>query len=261
MKTSTPLLVIILFLFQMTYSQSSESNEMESLLNEYISSFNALEAENSSSKTLKLFSDRYSGNTTYVKLSGGVIKKTYSKKDIKNQLDDIVQDDEYRININLNKILYTNKKDKAGTISALLDFTSYIDDKEAEKGTMLFNIVAVNLDSHWKIFQNNMVRISETKEIGDCVCHVYNKDNYKYIAELYYPAGVTYDHKFESFQFTSTATKNLIKTKGATFEWNKSSWDISLNGKVIGKGTTRQEAIELITKINFSEPCKSIIFR
>lgn len=261
MKALYLLLAVTLFLPQALQSQTKSNNAMTALLQKYISAINALETDNSSAKTLDLYSSRYTGTTTYVKLSGGVIKKSYTKKDIKNQLDDIVQDDEYRIAITLNKVLYNNQKDKAGTISALLDFTSYIDNKEAEKGTMLFNIVAVKLETSWKIFQNNMVRISETKEIGDCVCHVYNKDNSKYVTELYYPAGVTYDHKFESFQFTATSSKELIKTKGATYEWNKKTGVITAEKKVIGNATTQKKAIEVLTKLNFTEPCKSIIFR
>lgn len=261
MKKQHFILALLITLSQYAFAQNSNTFELEKILNEYIDVFNNMEVENSTNKTLSLFSDRYSGNTTYVKLSGGVINKSYSKKDLKTQLDEIVQDDEYKIIIKLNNILYTNQKEKAGTISALLEFTSFIDSKEAEKGTMLINLVAVKHTEGWKIIQNNMVRISKTKEIGDCVCNIYNKEGSKYITELYYPDGVTYSHAFESFQFTRLGNQQIIKTKGASYNWNKDTSEITHEKNVIGKAKLAKKAIEVIAKDTYKEPCRNIIFR
>ena len=166
-----------------------------------------MEKDNTTTKVAELYSEQYSGNTTYVKLSGAIIKKDYTKADIIKQLDDIIQDENYILNLKMNKILYSVQKATAGTASVLLDFESFIDDKVAEKGTLVMNIVIVKQREQWKIIQNNMVRVSESKDIGDCVCHIFEKGSTQFVTELYYPAGIKYDHKFETFRITSNDKK------------------------------------------------------
>lgn len=262
MKKIYLLISCFLLVFQITEAQNSKTaTPTHKLLKSYINSVNALEKEGNTKKVLDLYSDRYSGNTTYVNLSGGIIKKAYVKEDIKKQLDDIIQDNEYSFSLKLNKILYGNQKDNAGTISALLDFESYIDKKVAEKGTMLINMVAVSQNNKWRIIQNNMVRVSEAKDIGDCVCYIYAKGDTKFVTELYYPAGVTYDHKFESFQFTSNGSGRVIKSLGENFVWETGNNKILLEKKEIGSAKTQREAIEILIKRKNQEPCANIIFR
>lgn len=256
------IMICCLLISQITTSQDNKSSTpSHDLLKSYINSVNTLEKDGNAKNVLNLYSDLYTGNTTYVNLSGGIIKKTYSKEDIKRQLEDIIQDDEYSFQLKLNKVLYSNQKEKAGTISALLDFESYIDKKEAEKGTMLINMVASSQNNEWKIIQNNMVRVSEAKDIGDCVCHIYAKGDTKFVTELYYPAGVTYGHKFESYQFTSNGNERIIKSLGETFVWNAGNNNITQNEKMVGTATSEKDAIKLLIKRANQEPCADIIFR
>jgi len=193
------------------------------IVESYIKHMNSIEKKNVIPKVLELYSEQYSGNTTYVKLSGAIVKKNYTKGDIKIQLNDIVQDGNYSLKIKINKILYSTQKETAGTVSALLDFESFIDNKIAEKGTILKNIVAAKQNGQWKIVQNNMVRVSELKDIGDCVCHIFEKGSTQFVTELYYPAGVKYDHKFEAFRITSNQTNRIVKSEGKIFVWENTN--------------------------------------
>lgn len=250
-----------LLIFHSLLAQSVDENSpIHSLLKTYVSQTNSLNEENSAQKVFDLYSEQYSGNTTYVNLSGGIIKREYTKSDIKKQINSILQDEEYGFVLKLDKILYSNQKENAGTISALLNFESYIDKKVAEKGTMLINFVAVSQNNKWKIIQNNMVRVSEEKDIGDCVCHIYSKGDTKFVTELYYPAGITYEHTFESFQFTTNGSSRIIKSPKQTYAWNRDN-KILLEKKEVGIARTQKEAIELLIKDANKPPCTNIIFR
>ncbi|MDA7717021.1 hypothetical protein N8834_00730 [bacterium] len=252
---------ILLFSYTLFASNTNTDTPVVKLLNSYVSMVNSLDKEDVTAKILDLYSDRYSGNTTYVKLSGAIIKKQYNKEDIKAQLNDIIMDGGYTFKIKLSKVLYSNQKESAGTISALLDFESFIDSKLAEKGTILLDIVAVVKNEKWVIIQNNMVRVSEAKDIGSCVCHIYEKGSTKFVTELYYPAGVSYDHKFDAFQITSNSENRIIKSGAKKFIWKNDSGDIILDNKTIGKAKDPKNAIMLLVKKANTEPCRDIIFR
>ena len=66
--------------FQTSQAQNSQaSTPTHELLKSYVNSVNALEKAGNTKKVLSLYGDQYSGNTTYVNLSGGIIKKAYTK--------------------------------------------------------------------------------------------------------------------------------------------------------------------------------------
>lgn len=242
----TTLILIVLFVFSGVYqSFASERNEpVKKLLINYISAINSLGQGSGKKNVLKLFSDRYEGNTTLVKISGTIVRKNYKKKDIASQMDDIINDNNYTFKLTLDKVIYISQKDKAGTISAIVNFQSFIDNKLAEKGTMLMNLVGVLQKGHWQIVNNNMVRVSEAKDIGDCVCYVYSKGSTKFVTEIYFPAGVEYSQDFESFKVTSIKDKRVIKSESNEFFWDKDTGKLSYKGKVIGKAEDSRKAIE-----------------
>ncbi|WP_120752615.1 hypothetical protein [Aquimarina sp. BL5] len=263
MKKYYILLCCILSLLCTTASANKIENvdPVIEILESYIKLMNSIEKDNSVTKVLELYSEQYSGNTTYVKLSGAIVKKNYTKENIRFQLNDIIQDGNYSLKIKLNKILYSTQKETSGTVSVLLDFESIIDDKIAEKGTILMNIVAVQQKGQWKIIQNNMVRVSELKDIGDCVCHIFEKGSTQFVTELYYPAGVKYDHKFEAFRITSNEENRIVKSGGKIFVWENNSNKLILNKEELGVVKTPKQMVQLlIQKIN-AETCASIIFR
>ncbi|WP_299315906.1 hypothetical protein [uncultured Aquimarina sp.] len=258
--------ILLCSIITMVYATAS-ANKLESvdpvieILESYIDLMNSIEKDNSVSEVLALYSEQYSGNTTYVKLSGAIVKKNYTKDNIRFQLNDIVQDGNYSLKIKTNKILYSTQKETAGTVSALLDFESIIDDKIAEKGTILMNIVAVQQKGQWKITQNNMVRVSELKDIGDCVCHIFEKGSTQFVTELYYPAGVKYDHKFEAFRITSNEENRIVKSGGKVFVWENNSNKLTLNQKELGVVKTPKQMVQLLIQKMNTETCASIIFR
>ncbi|MFL1897075.1 hypothetical protein ACJRPK_15330 [Aquimarina sp. 2-A2] len=263
MKKSYILLCCMVTLLCKTVSAKSAvtSDPVIEIVASYIKYMNSLEKDNTAEKVLNLYSEQYLGNTTYVKLSGAIVKKSYTKGDIKIQLNDILEDSNYSLKLEMNKVLYNVQKETAGTLSVLLDFESLIDDKIAEKGTILMNIVASLQKGQWKIIQNNMVRVSERKDIGDCVCHVFEKGNTQFVTELYYPAGVKYDHKFEAFRITSNDKNRIIKSGGNTFIWESKSNELFLNEEKLGAARNPEEVVQLIIKRLNLETCDNIIFR
>lgn len=233
---------------------------VKKLLTDYINAINSLGKTGIKQDVLNLFSKDYSGNTTYVRLSGSIIKKSYVKKDIALQLEDIINDN-YRFNLSLNKVAHLIQKEKAGTISALVNFESSIDNKIAEKGTMIVNIVGhIERDGIWKIVQNNMVRVSEEKEIGDCICYVYDKGSTKFVTETYFPAGVEYSHKLESFNITTKGDIRTIKTNNKEFSWDVPSKNLTLKGETIGKASMVKEAVKLAIKNMHKDNCVKVSF-
>ncbi len=240
---------------------ANDANEpVKQLLSDYIQKTNTLGKQTTKEDVLRLYSDKYSGNTTYVKLSGAIIKKEYTKKDIASQLSEIISENDYDFKVSLGEIIYINQKERAGTIAALINFESFIDNKIAEKGTMLMNIVGIVSENSWQIIQKSMIRVSEKKDIGDCVCHIYDKGDTRFVVQLHYPSGVEYAHQFESFQITTKNDNRIIKSSTKQFLWNKNNNELTYDKEIIGTPKSAKSAIQLLLKNTYREPCADIRF-
>ncbi len=255
---------ILLFLF--LYSnivQSKEFNEkdpVKKLLVDYINKMNALNQGTQKEDVLELFDSKYSGNTVYVNLSGALVRKDYLKKDISSQLNDIVNDNNYNFKLTLDKVIFQNQKELAGTISAIINFESSIANKLAEKGTMVMNLVAIKVKGSWKIVQNNMVRVSEAKDIGECVCYVYEKGNTKFVTEVYFPSGIEYSQQLNAFQVTTKNSKRIVKSQNKEYYWNRDTGKLTLKGGGIGQTTDTKKAIQYVLKDLYKDSCVNIVF-
>ncbi len=238
----------------------NEDDPIRKLLMDYINKINALTVETQKEDVLNLFDDKYSGNTVYVNLSGALVRKNYSKKDISSQLDDIIDDNNYRFKLTLDKVVFQTQKEQAGIISAVVNFESFVDKKQAEKGTMLMDIVTIYTNGAWKIVQNNMVRVSEAKDIGNCVCYVYEKGTTKFVTEIYFPSGLEYSQNLNAFQVTTKDNKRIIKSGNNDFYWSKDTGKLSFKGGQIGTATSSREAIEYVLKDLYKDSCVNMIF-
>ncbi|AXT62505.1 hypothetical protein D1816_19775 [Aquimarina sp. AD10] len=259
-KITLFLFVIILFSNAHQGHAYSDKKPMEKLLMDYIDKMNALTQGTKKEDVLSLFDEKYNGNTVYVNLSGALVRKNYFKKDISGQLDDIIDDDNYKFKLTLEKIVFQTQKERAGTISAVINFESYIDKKIAEKGTMLMDLVAIRVNGGWKIAQNNMIRVSEAKDIGECICYVYGKGTTKFVTEVYYPSGLEYSQELGAFQVTTKDTKRIIKSNSNEYYWNKGTGKIAFKGVQIGKAADSRKALEVVLKHQYKESCVNIVF-
>jgi len=233
---------------------------IKTLLMDYINKMNALTQGTKKEDVLGLFDEKYSGNTVYVNLSGALVRKNYSKKNIAAQLDDIINDDNYKFKLTLDKIVFQTQKERAGTISAVIIFESYIDKRLAEKGTMLMDLVAVRSKGGWKIAQNNMVRVSEAKDIGECVCYFYGKGATKFVTEVYFPSGLEYSQEFDAFQITSKENKRIIRSSNNDFYWSRDTGKLSFKGSQIGRAENARKAVEIVLKDLYKDSCVNIVF-
>ncbi|WP_299898159.1 hypothetical protein [uncultured Aquimarina sp.] len=258
MKKITLLLIILICQSSFT-ARAGDDEPIKKLLMDYIAKMNNLEKGAKKNSVLLLFDEKYSGNTVYVNLSGALVRKEYDKKHISSQLDDIINDDNYSFKLKLENIVFQSQKENAGIISAVVNFESFIDKKLAEKGTMLMDMVAVKVNERWKIVQNNMVRVSEAKDIGECVCYMYGNGDTKFVTEVYFPAGLEYDQKLESFQITKKDGVRVIKTHSEEFAW-KGNGGVYYNGKSIGKTKEPKKAIQAAVKKLYKDSCVNVIF-
>ncbi|WP_109302443.1 hypothetical protein [Aquimarina sp. AU474] len=256
------LLFVFIFLFNGYYHGHAFNGKepVKKLLMDYINKMNALTQGTQKEDVLSLFDEKYSGNTVYVNLSGALVRKNYDKKDISSQLDDIIGDDNYRFRLILDKVVFQAQKERAGTISAVINFESFIDNKLAEKGTMLMDVVGIRVNGGWKIVQNNMVRVSEAKDIGECVCYVYGKGDTKFVTEVYFPSGLEYSQEFDAFQVTTKENRRIIKSDNNEFYWNRDTGKISFKGEEIGKAENSRKAIEFVLKNLYRDSCVNIAF-
>ncbi len=261
MKKITYFLLFVFLLSNLHHGYASgDKDPVQQLFMDYINKMNALNQGTQKDDVLNLYDEKYNGNTVYVNLSGALIRKNYSKKDIASQLDDIINDDNYKFKLILDKIVYQIQKERAGTISAVINFESYIDKKIAEKGTILMDVVAIRVNGGWKIAQNNMVRVSEAKDIGQCVCYVYGKGTTKFVTEVYFPSGLEYSQEFDSFQVTSRDDKRIIKSDNNEFYWSRDTGKLTFKGSEIGKADEARKAIEYVLKDLYKESCVNIVF-
>ncbi|MBP2831754.1 hypothetical protein J8281_06090 [Aquimarina sp. U1-2] len=262
MKKITSLLLFAFCICNGLYTANAcnDKEPVKQLFLDYLNKMNNLNQGAQKKSILSLYDEKYSGNTVYVNLSGALVRKNYTKKDIASQLDDIINDDNYKFKLTLDKIVYQIQKERAGTISAVINFESFIEKKIAEKGTILMDVVAIRINSEWKIAQNNMVRVSEAKDIGECVCYVYGKGNTKFVTEVYFPSGLEYSQELGSFQVTERDNKRIIKSDNNEFYWDKDSGKLIFKGNEIGKATEAKKAIEYVLKNLYKASCVNIVF-
>ncbi|WP_298545444.1 hypothetical protein [uncultured Aquimarina sp.] len=254
------LALIIIFICNSTFvAHASIEEPIKKLLMDYINKINDLERGAKKNDVLYLFDEKYSGNTVYVNLSGALVRKNYDKKNISSQLDDIINDDNYSFKLTLDKIVFQSQKENAGIISAVVSFESFINKKLAEKGTMLMDMVGIQVDERWRIVQNNMVRVSEAKDIGECVCYMYGNGDTKFVTEVYFPAGLEYDQKLESFQITRKDGVRLIKSHSEEFSW-KGNGSLYYKGKSVGKTKDPKLAIQAAVKNLYKDSCINVVF-
>ncbi len=259
MRTTKTLAYLLLFVFMGVNSAFAEDTPVKTLLTDYISAINNLGNGTTKDDVLKLFNNRYKSNTAYVRLSGTITRSSSGTEEVATLLDEIMNDNNYSFRLSLGQILYETQKERAGIIAATVDFESTIDGKLAEKGTMLMNLVATVVNGEWKIVHNNMVRISESKDIGNCVCYLYAKGSTKYVTEVYYPAGVEYGQTFEAFRVTSKDGQRVIKSDAHEFVWDKEG-NLSYDGRTIGTTDDSREAIEMALRDLYKESCVQILF-
>lgn len=260
MNKITLLLTVFMMSFYMyPNNRAIEEEPIKKLLINYISKINALNKGGNKQDVLKLFDEKYRGNTVYVNLSGALVRKDYEKRDISSQLDDIVNDDNYSFMMKLDDVVFQSQKERAGTISAVVSFESFINKKLAEKGTMLMDLVGIRVNGGWKIVQNNMIRVSEAKDIGECVCYMYGNGSTKFITEVYYPDGLEYSQQLGSFQVTKKEGKRIIKSQGEEFSWSGNG-KLTYKGKVIGAAEKPKEAIQVAIKSLYKDACADVTF-
>ncbi len=253
------MLACTLVLCLVSFLSFAQESHVKTILENYISSVNNLGNGTSKEDVLYLFHDNYKNNTAYVKISGIVSRTSTGKSQVATLLDEIMQDDNYKFRLTLDKVLYTAQRDRAGTISALVNFESTIDGKIAESGTLLMNIVAITVAGEWKIFHNNTVRVSKASDVGNCVCYMYGKGSTKFVTEVYYPSGVEYGQNFESFRVTSRDGQRIITSDSHDFGWD-SDGNVTYQGTNIGNTKESKEAVQISLKELYKESCTKILF-
>lgn len=259
MKKLTTLKLVMAVALLSFVTGIAQEKPVTKLLKSYITASNSLGETKQVNNVLALFDDRYRNNVAYVGLSGVVKRSTISFEQFSEQLAENVKNKNYNFNMNVSEIVHESQKERAGTVSALVNFESKIDGKVAEKGTILMNIVASLVRGEWKIIHNNTVRVSEGSDIGNCVCYLYAKGSTMFNAETYYPAGVEYDREYQSFRVSTRDGKRIIKGNDNTYVW-ASNGDVLDGARKVGVANSSDEAVKAVLSDLYSETCTKIDF-
>ena len=121
------------------------------------------------------------------------------------------------------------------------------------------SIVGTIVRGEWKIIQNNTVRVSEGKDIGNCVCYLFSKGTSLFGAETYYPAGVEYDKEFQSFRVGTRDGNRVVKGDDKDYSWEENG-DVLDGSRKIGNATTPEEAVKVVLNYLYAESCTKIDF-
>ena len=242
-----------------SYAGFSQEKPVTDLLNKYIQASNDLSVSKESNTVLSLFDDRYKNNTAYVGLSGVVKRSTTGFEQLSSQLDQTLKNKKYNFAMEVREIVHESQKEKAGTVSALVNFESKVDGKVAEKGTILMNLVGALVRGEWKIIQNNTVRVSEGKEIGNCVCYLFSKGAAFFGAETYYPSGVEYSKEFQSYRLGARDGVRYVKGNDKDYIWSENG-DVLDESRKLGNASTPQEAVKVVLNFLYAESCTKIDF-
>lgn len=237
----------------------SQEKPVLNLLNEYVKAFNNLSNTKEKNTVLSLFDSKYKNNTAYVGLSGVIKRTTTGFDQFSNQLDQTLKNQKYNFKMTIRDIVHESQKEKAGTVSALVNFESKVDGKVAETGTILMNLVGTLIKGEWKIIHNNTVRVSEGKDIGNCVSYLFSKGTAFYGAETYYPGGVEYNNEFQSFRVVTRDGVRVIKGNIKDYEWAENG-DIMEGTRKIANATTPEEAVKAILNYAYADSCVKIDF-
>jgi hypothetical protein len=237
----------------------SQEKPVTKLLKSYIANSNELCETKQVNNVLSLFDDRYKNNIAYVGLSGIVKRSTIGFEQFSEQLAENVKNKNYNFHMTIGEIVHESQKERAGTVSALVNFESKIDGKVAEKGTILMNIVASLVRGEWKIIHNNTVRVSEGSDIGNCVCYLYAKGSTMFNAETYYPAGVEYDREYQSFRVSTRDGKRIIKGNDVTYSWTENG-DVLDGARKIGNAKSSDEAVKAVLVYIYAQTCTKMDF-
>jgi len=251
--------LITLFSFSITFAQEKP---VTTILKSYINATNSLGKSQDPSSVLSLISNNYQNNTAYIGLTGVLNRSTTTYAQLEEKLTEDIKNENYNFTMSLKETVYETQKERAGTVSALINFESKIEGKVAEKGTILMNIVATKINEQWKITQNNTVRVSEESEIGNCVCYLFSKGESFFSAETYYPAGVKYEREFKSYRVGSKDGKRAIVNRGnnnKAYFWNKNG-DILDGSRKIGSAETSAEAVQIVLSSVYGNTCTKIDF-
>lgn len=262
MKKITPLrLALVIFCLAFTVSNAQDS-PVKTLLNKYIKSNNTLKDSASINKLSALMHPKFKSNTTYIGLTGALNSSTFNLEETKNELKEKAKDNNYIFNMTLKEVAYTSQKEKAGTISGVVEFISTIDGQIAEKGTILINLIATKYIGEWKITQINTIKISEQSEVGNCVSYLFSNGKSYYNSETYYPAGIKYNREFQSFRVGKSQGERAIVNRGDSnkaFFW-KENGNIYNGEKLIGKATEAKDAVKLVIQNAYSKTCTKLTF-
>ncbi len=240
----------------------SQDKPVTQLLKSYIKASNELGANEDAENILALFDKNYQNNTAYIGLTGVLHRTSTTYGQFADKLAEDIKNKNYNFTMSLGETVYESQKDRAGTVSALINFQSKIDGKVAEKGTILMNIVASKIQGEWKITHNNTVRVSEESEIGNCVCYLFSKGKSFFNAETYYPAGVKYDREYKSYRVSVKEGKRSIVNRGNNdkeFIWEENG-DVLDGGRKIGTAQTPDEAIQAVLSFVYGKTCTKINF-
>lgn len=259
MKKLTALKILMAVAMLTFLTGFSQEKPVTKLLKSYIASSNELCETKQVNNVLSLFDDRYKNNIAYVGLSGIVKRSTIGFEQFSEQLADNIKNKNYNFHMTIGDIVHESQKERAGTVSALVNFESKIDGKVAEKGTILMNIVASLVRGEWKIIHNNTVRVSEGSDIGNCVCYLFSKGSSFFNAETYYPAGVEYDREYQSFRVSTRDGKRIIKGNDSTYTWAENG-DVLDAGRKLGNAKSSDEAVKVVLAHVYSETCTKIDF-
>lgn len=262
MKKSTVLkLTICLVCLNIGFS-FAQKTPVNQLLTSYVNYSNNLTDESSVVNITSLLHEKFEDNSTFIGLAGFVSRETKNLTTITEEFTEKSKDNNYNFKMIIDKVVYESQKDKAGTISAVVNFQSMIDDKITEKGTVLINMIATKFMGDWKIIQLNTVKISEQSEVGNCVSYLFSNGNAYFNSETYYPAGIKYKREFQSFRIGTSGGERAIINRGdndKTFIW-KLNGDVYSGKTFIGKAAEAKDAVQLVIQNAYSKTCTEFTF-
>jgi len=262
MKTFTFSKLIIALFFLSISTTFAQEKPVKKLLNSYLSYNNMLNDSTSIDKLTAMMHDKFSNNTTYIGLTGALKRNTENLEETKASLKEKAKDNNYNFNMTLKDVVYVSQKEKAGTISGVVEFVSTIDGQITEKGTIMINLVATKYVGDWKIIQINVVKISEQSEVGNCVSYLFSNGNAYFNSETYYPAGVRYEREFQSFRIGKSQGERAIVNRGdnnKAFIW-KENGNVYNGTKLIGKALEGKDAIKIVIQHAYSKTCTEFTF-
>lgn len=263
MNFKTPLLLVIFTLLSsyIFAQDKDESAALEKITKDYAKAYSKLSETKDKSTVLKYLDPSLTSVLirTSIRDKVGYLRSDFDGFD--KYLNQLLATPVMKINYKVTEITESFTRGNTGVVSYNVDYENIREEEIWVKGQETVTLVFRKIKGTWKIIHYTVVGFEDEKFKGPCLCELF-ASSANFVAKTTIPQGKGYTTENLTFSFTVMDNKQVILLNQKPYLWesNGNVWELDENNKPargIGLASERPEAVYLIVKDRFKEPCAS----